>query len=285
MSDMEETEGLPSFPRALGFRPPHRVIGTPPPSPRLLGRGDGAEAAGQAHDGRGRRGGRRRARVEKLPTEADSRSTPRTPRRSWSRASCSRSSRAAASSPPTSAWACTRSTSVFRSNLALGLSLSVALLGLGTGALIWVRHLMPDVEMAEERHEMRSDRRRAGRVPGVLRGGRGRQPVRQAAHGAALADARHVAAGRRAAGAAARHGPAARDQPAAHGVEPGPAAAGLRHQPADQPGRVQRARAKYHDRARGLHRRPGRAGQGHRHLDQVPARRAEHSHQDRRRHA
>src|ERR1700731_4085724 len=33
---------------------------------------------------------------------------------------------------------------VLRSNLALGLALSVALLGLGFGALIWVRQLMPD---------------------------------------------------------------------------------------------------------------------------------------------
>jgi ubiquinol-cytochrome c reductase iron-sulfur subunit len=46
---------------------------------------------------------------------------------------------------------------VFRSNLALGLSLSVALVGLGFGALIWVRHLMPDVETEEERHDLRSD--------------------------------------------------------------------------------------------------------------------------------
>ena len=50
-----------------------------------------------------------------------------------------------------------------RSNLALGTSLSVALLALGLGALIWVRHLMPDVEVVEERHEMRSDRRRPAR--------------------------------------------------------------------------------------------------------------------------
>jgi ubiquinol-cytochrome c reductase iron-sulfur subunit len=45
---------------------------------------------------------------------------------------------------------------VFRSNLALGLSLSVALLGLGFGALIWVRHIMPDAELEEERHDLRS---------------------------------------------------------------------------------------------------------------------------------
>ena len=43
-----------------------------------------------------------------------------------------------------------------RSNLALGLSLSVALLGLGVGALIWVRQLMPDAELTEIRHDPRS---------------------------------------------------------------------------------------------------------------------------------
>jgi hypothetical protein len=46
-----------------------------------------------------------------------------------------------------------------RSNLALGLSLAVTLLALGLGALLWVRHLMPDVEVVEERHDLRSDRR------------------------------------------------------------------------------------------------------------------------------
>ncbi len=44
----------------------------------------------------------------------------------------------------------------FRSNLALGVALSVTLLSLGMGALIWVRHLMPDVEFVEERHDLRS---------------------------------------------------------------------------------------------------------------------------------
>jgi len=43
-----------------------------------------------------------------------------------------------------------------RSNLALGISLSVVLLGIGVGSLLWVRHLMPNVEVSEERHEMRN---------------------------------------------------------------------------------------------------------------------------------
>jgi ubiquinol-cytochrome c reductase iron-sulfur subunit len=44
-----------------------------------------------------------------------------------------------------------------RSNLALGTSLSVTLLALGLGTLIWVRHLMPNVEVTQQRHDLRSD--------------------------------------------------------------------------------------------------------------------------------
>ncbi len=46
--------------------------------------------------------------------------------------------------------------SVLRSNLALGVSMSVAFLALGAGAVIWVRTLMPDVEMTEERKPLAS---------------------------------------------------------------------------------------------------------------------------------
>jgi len=45
---------------------------------------------------------------------------------------------------------------VLRSNLALGLSLSVALLALAAGSLIWVRNVTADIEIVEERHELRS---------------------------------------------------------------------------------------------------------------------------------
>jgi ubiquinol-cytochrome c reductase iron-sulfur subunit len=45
---------------------------------------------------------------------------------------------------------------VLRSNLALGTSLSVALLALGAGSIIWVRHLTPNIEIAEERHDLNS---------------------------------------------------------------------------------------------------------------------------------
>jgi ubiquinol-cytochrome c reductase iron-sulfur subunit len=43
-----------------------------------------------------------------------------------------------------------------RSNLALGISMSVAFLSLAVGATMWVRYLMPNVELSEDRHPMRS---------------------------------------------------------------------------------------------------------------------------------
>ncbi len=43
------------------------------------------------------------------------------------------------------------------SNLFLGGTLSLAMLLLGIGAVIWVRHLMPTVELTEQRHPMASD--------------------------------------------------------------------------------------------------------------------------------
>jgi ubiquinol-cytochrome c reductase iron-sulfur subunit len=43
-----------------------------------------------------------------------------------------------------------------RSNLALGSSLGLALLALGTGSMIWVRHLTPNIEIEEHRHDLRS---------------------------------------------------------------------------------------------------------------------------------
>jgi ubiquinol-cytochrome c reductase iron-sulfur subunit len=45
---------------------------------------------------------------------------------------------------------------VTHSNLALGLTMAVAFLAMGAGAVVWVRRLMPNVEMTEQRHELRS---------------------------------------------------------------------------------------------------------------------------------
>jgi ubiquinol-cytochrome c reductase iron-sulfur subunit len=47
-------------------------------------------------------------------------------------------------------------TAVQHSNLALGLTMSVTFLALGVGAVIWVRRLMPVVELTEQRHPLRS---------------------------------------------------------------------------------------------------------------------------------
>ncbi|MBU4216042.1 MAG: Rieske 2Fe-2S domain-containing protein [Actinobacteria bacterium] len=46
--------------------------------------------------------------------------------------------------------------SMQRSNLAMGLGLAFALLGIGTGAVHWAKSLMSDHEVAEERHPLRS---------------------------------------------------------------------------------------------------------------------------------
>src|ERR1700749_3103669 len=44
-----------------------------------------------------------------------------------------------------------------RSNLALGTAMSVAFLAIGIGMVIWVRYIMPPVEVTEERHSLASD--------------------------------------------------------------------------------------------------------------------------------
>jgi ubiquinol-cytochrome c reductase iron-sulfur subunit len=46
---------------------------------------------------------------------------------------------------------------VLRSNLALGLSMGIAFLAMAMGFTIWVRNLMPYVELTEERHPLASD--------------------------------------------------------------------------------------------------------------------------------
>jgi len=161
MSDMDETEGLPGPEVHEGSgvpAAPHRVIGTPPPSPRLLGSGDGgAGVAGQGPaDGEDGAVAVVEQDEERLPTESDY------PEHATNAeklvvaffllafvAGCGFIAAYIGLGVHTV-------DKVLRSNLALGLSLSVALLSLGMGALIWVRHLMPDYEMVEERHEMRS---------------------------------------------------------------------------------------------------------------------------------
>jgi ubiquinol-cytochrome c reductase iron-sulfur subunit len=164
MSDMEETPGPSEASESAETTEghgttPRRVIGTPQPAPRLLGGQGGGEVAAHegaeaAHHG----GGVAVAEhdEEKMPVESDY------PQHAKSAekivvfcfllaflAGCGFIAAYIGLGVHTV-------DKVFRSNLALGLSLSVALFSLGLGALIWVRQLMPDAEVAEERHAMRS---------------------------------------------------------------------------------------------------------------------------------
>jgi ubiquinol-cytochrome c reductase iron-sulfur subunit len=162
--DMDETEGLPGSEVNEGSgvpAAPHRVIGTPPPSPGLLGSGDGG--AGAAGQGRARGAGGAGGAVavveqdeEPLPAESD---YPEHAKNAEKLVAALFVLAFVAGCGFIAAYVGLGVHSVdkaLRSNLALGLSLSVMLLALGAGALIWVRHLMPDVEMVEERHPLRS---------------------------------------------------------------------------------------------------------------------------------
>jgi ubiquinol-cytochrome c reductase iron-sulfur subunit len=153
MSDMEEIGG-PQVPER-----PRRVIGTPPPTPPLLGSGDGAEDGAETH------GAEVEPFEERLPQVSDYPSHANTAEKIISTlfliafiAGCGFIAAYVGLEvggdrlPPGTNLV----DAVFRSNLALGLSLSVVMLSLGFGALLWVRHLMPDGELSEIRHAPRS---------------------------------------------------------------------------------------------------------------------------------
>jgi ubiquinol-cytochrome c reductase iron-sulfur subunit len=150
MSDMEDPE-VPEHPVA-----PHRVIGTPPPTPRLLGSAPAAPDGGTADGAGDGHGTELEPAEERLPDVPDYPSHAKNAEKIV--AACFVLAFLAGCGF-IAAYVGLEVHSVdatFRSNLALGLSLSVALLGLGFGAIIWVRHIMPDYEMVEERHDMRS---------------------------------------------------------------------------------------------------------------------------------
>ncbi len=152
MSDMEETEGH------TGPAVPHRVIGTPPPSPRLLGStavAEGGDGAVVEAEGAEAEGGEH---IVGLPPD-DPRVIVHAKRVERIVAACFILAFIAGCGF-IAAYIGLEVHSVdatLRSNLALGFSLSVALAALGLGALLWVRHLMPNVEVVEERHDLRSD--------------------------------------------------------------------------------------------------------------------------------
>ena len=149
MSDMEETEGH------VGPAAPHRVIGTPPPSPRLLGStavAEGGDGAGEVAEAEGAE------HIVGLPPD-DPRVILHAKRVERIVAACFTFAFIAGCGFIAAYVGLGVHTvdKTLRSNLALGTSLGLALAALGLGALLWVRHLMPDVEIVEERHELRSD--------------------------------------------------------------------------------------------------------------------------------
>jgi ubiquinol-cytochrome c reductase iron-sulfur subunit len=161
MSDMGETPGLegPEGARgseaAEGPTAPRRVIGTPPPSPPLLGSGDGERARASTAGGADTELAVLEAE-NRLPVEAE---YPQHAKNAEKFVAACFVLAFIAGCGFIAAYIGLEVHSVdavLRSNLALGLALSVALLALGLGSLIWVRHIMPDAEMAEERHPLRS---------------------------------------------------------------------------------------------------------------------------------
>ena len=153
MSDMEETEGAEGAPVA-----PHRVIGTPPPSPRLLGSTAVATAATVAAEAAEADDQAAGVHIEGLPPD-DPKVVVHGQRAERVVAACFIFAFIAGCGFIAAyvGLGVHSVDKVLRSNLALGTSLSVTLLALGLGALIWVRHLMPNVEMTEQRHDLRSD--------------------------------------------------------------------------------------------------------------------------------
>jgi ubiquinol-cytochrome c reductase iron-sulfur subunit len=152
MSDNEE----PQEPQ--GPVPPHRVIGTPQPGPRLLGPADGADGADATNgtngtDGSGHGEG---AGVVTLTSEPENPEHAKQAERVVAALFVLAFLGGCGFIAAYVGLEVHSVNAVLRSNLALGISLSVTLLAFASGTLIWVRHLMPDVEMEEERHEMQS---------------------------------------------------------------------------------------------------------------------------------
>jgi ubiquinol-cytochrome c reductase iron-sulfur subunit len=150
MSDTSAPDGAAGLPEepAETHAGPHRVIGTPPPaeSRTMLGElaGDGAAGDGPLPAQR------------ELPAEP---ANPLRARKAERLVAALFILSLLASIGFIAAYVGLEVNSVdatLRSNLALGFSMSVAFLAMAVGFTIWVRNLMPDVELVEERHPMAS---------------------------------------------------------------------------------------------------------------------------------
>ena len=155
MSDMEETEGAEGagVPAA-----PHRVIGTPPPSPRLLGSAPVAQEGSETALALVSDEEEFQEHIDGLPPD-DPQVTVHGKRAERVVVACFLLTFIAGCGFVAAYVGLGVHTvdKTLRSNLALGLSMSVMFLALGLGALIWVRHLMPNVEVTQQRHDLRSD--------------------------------------------------------------------------------------------------------------------------------
>jgi ubiquinol-cytochrome c reductase iron-sulfur subunit len=140
---MSETQPSQDLPGEDGrqSRAPHRVIGTPPPAQArtLLGEAAGSTAPESPRE---------------LPAGPDNPAKARTAERivvAFFLLSM------VASIGFIAAYVGLEVHSVdatLRSNLALGVSMSVAFMAMGAGVVVWLRLIMPDVEQVEERHPL-----------------------------------------------------------------------------------------------------------------------------------
>ena len=163
MSDIEETDGSEGADVASGPVAPHRVIGTPAPAPRLLGSNAPTTAAASSEGA----GGVAVAEHDEEIPQPTAEEIQRGNRAEKVIVACfvlaflaGCGFIAAYIGLPVGldrlAPGGNAVDAALRSNLALGTSLAVALLALAVGSLLWVRLLMPDVEIVEERHELQS---------------------------------------------------------------------------------------------------------------------------------
>ena len=161
MSDNDNDRDLEDTPAKR--QPRHRVIGTPPPAPGILTdpeRGDGDDG------GKGTRpygpGEAEAPELEGLPAENPNPVSAR----NWERVAAALFIVSALASVGFIAayvgleiGGDTKGNVVvatLRSNLGLGSAMALAFLAIGAGMVIWVRNIMPPVELTEERHPMAS---------------------------------------------------------------------------------------------------------------------------------
>jgi ubiquinol-cytochrome c reductase iron-sulfur subunit len=141
MSDMN-APGSEGIDQPEGPRTPHRVIGTPPPAAAraLLAQDQDQEPA----------------RVRELPADPEDPDSARRAERVVAACFIIATLAGIGFIAAYVIFQVHSVTNVLHSNIALGSTMAVAFLAMGIGATIWVRRLMPVVELTEQRHPMAS---------------------------------------------------------------------------------------------------------------------------------